>query len=77
MESNLATVNLSDFSHSMLTLSNKSLEIISFLKFLLACLGCVVCVFAAVFWVLSCSVFCLGGLPHFLFTCVVSYSFVL
>ena len=49
MESNLATVNLSDLSHSSLTLSIKSLEIISFLEFLLACLGCVVCLFAAGF----------------------------
>ena len=42
MESHLATVNLSDSSHSSLTLSFKSLEIISFLDFLLACLGHVV-----------------------------------
>ena len=49
MESNLATINLSDFSHSSLTLLIKPLEIISFLEFLLACLGCVVCVFAAGF----------------------------
>ena len=49
MESNLAMVNLSDFSHSTLTLSIKSLEIISFLELLLACLGCVVLVFAAGF----------------------------
>ena len=77
MESNLATVNLSDFSHSLLTLSIKSLEIISFLEFLLACLGHVVHVFAADFLVSSCSIFCLGSLPCFLFTCVVSQSFVL
>ena len=49
METNLATVNLSDFSHSALTLSIKSLEIISVLAFLLACLGHVVYVFAAGF----------------------------
>ena len=49
MESNLATINLSDFSHSALTLSIKSLKIISFLEFLLACLGHVVHVFAASF----------------------------
>ena len=49
MESNLATVNLSDFSHFALTLSIISLEIISFLEFLLACLGCVVHMFAAGF----------------------------
>ena len=73
MESNLATVNLSDFSRSTLTLSIKSLEIISFLEFLLACLGHVVHVFA----VSSSPVLCLGGLPCFLFTCVASQSFVL
>ena len=49
MESNLATVNLSDFSLSVMTLSIKSLEIILFLEFLLACLGHVVHVFAAGF----------------------------
>ena len=49
MESNLAMVNLSDVSHSALTLSITSLEIILFLEFLLACLGCVVHVFAAGF----------------------------
>ena len=49
MESNLTMVDLSDVSHSALTLSIKSLEIISFLEFLLACLGHVVCVFAAGF----------------------------
>ena len=49
MESNLATVNLSDFSHSTVTLSSKSLEIISSLEFLFICLGYVVCVFAAGF----------------------------
>ena len=47
MESNLAAVNLSDFSHSSLTLLIKSLEIISLLEVLLVCLGCVVHVFAA------------------------------
>ena len=49
MESNLARVNLSDFSHSSLTLLIKSLEIVLFLEFLLACLGHVMCVFAAGF----------------------------
>ena len=49
MESNHSTINLSDFSHSALTLSIKSLEIILFLEFLVACLGHVVCVFAAGF----------------------------
>ena len=47
MEFNLAMANLSDFSHSALSI--KSLEIISFLEFLLACLGHVVHVFAAGF----------------------------
>ena len=77
MESNLATVNLSDFSCSSLTLLIKPLEIISFLEFLLACLGHVVRVLAAGFLISFCSIFCLGGLPRFLFTCVVSQSFVL
>ena len=49
MESNPATIKLSDFFHSVLTLSIKSLEIISFLEFLLAYLGHVVHVFAAGF----------------------------
>ena len=49
MESNLATVILSDVSHAVLTLSIKSLEIISYLDFLLACLGHVVHAFAAGF----------------------------
>ena len=39
---NLATVNLSGFSHSSLTLPIKFLEIFSFLEFLLACLDHVV-----------------------------------
>ena len=49
MESNIATMNLSDFSHSAMTLSIKSLKIISFLEFFLACLGHVVHEFAAGF----------------------------
>ena len=49
MESNLATVNLSDFSCFALTLLIKSLEIILFLEFLLAFLGRVVHVVAASF----------------------------
>ena len=49
MESNLATVELSDFSCSLLTLSIKSLEIVSFLEFLLASLGHVLREFAAGF----------------------------
>ena len=75
MESDLTMVNLSDFSCSALTLSIKSLQIISFLEFLLACLGLVVCEFAAVLWVMSSSVFCWGSLLHFLFTCFVLQSF--
>ena len=49
MESNLATVDLSDFSHSLLMCSIKSLERILLLEFLCACLGHTVCVFAAGF----------------------------
>ena len=77
MESNLAMVNMSDFSCSMLTLSIKFLEIISFLEFLVARWGHVVCVFAAVLGIESWSNFGLGGLLHFLFTLAVSYSLVL
>ena len=47
MESNLAIVDLSDFSHSWLMCSIKSLEVISVLEFLCASLGCMVHVFAA------------------------------
>ena len=47
MGSNLAIVDLSDFSHSLLMCSIKSLEIISVLEFLCTSLGCTVCVFAA------------------------------
>ena len=72
MEPNLAMVNPSDFLCSTLTLSIKSLEIISILKYLVACQGHVVCVFAAVLGIKSHSNFCLGGLQHCLFTCVVS-----
>ena len=70
MESNLATVNLSDFSHIVFTLSIKSLEIISFLEFLLDCLGYVVCVLTTGFgvWVVYYA---------FSFICVVSQSFLL
>ena len=53
MESNLATVNLSDFSHSLLICSNRSLEMISLLEFLCACLGHAVHVCVAGFGVLS------------------------
>ena len=47
MESNLAIVDLSDFPHSLLMCSIKSLEIISLLEFLCAGLGHTVCLFAA------------------------------
>ena len=47
MESDLVIVDLSDFSHSLLMCSIKSLEITSVLEFLCASLGHTVCVFAA------------------------------
>ena len=47
MESDLATVDLSDLSHSLLMYLIKSLEIISLLEFLCTSLGHTVCVFAA------------------------------
>ena len=47
MESNLAIVDLSDFSHSLLMCSIKSLEINLLLEFLCTGLGHTVCVFAA------------------------------
>ena len=47
MESNLAIVDLSDSSHSLLMCSIKSLEIISVLEFLCTSVGHTVCVFAA------------------------------
>ena len=47
MESNLAIADLSDFSHSLLMCSIKSLEIFSVLQFLCASLGHTVHVFAA------------------------------
>ena len=47
MESNLAIVDLSDFSHSLVMCLIKSLEIISVLEFICASLGHTVCVFAA------------------------------
>ena len=72
IESNLARVNLSDFSRSLLICSIKSLEIVSLLEFLCTCLGHTVHVFVAGFGLLSGPVFCLGGLPCFLFTCVIS-----
>ena len=72
MESNLAIVDLSDFSCSLLICSIKSLEIISVLEFLCTGLGHTVHVFAAGVCVVSSLAFCLGGLAHFLFTCVMS-----
>ena len=47
MESNLAIVDLSDFSHSLLMCSIKPLEIISVLEFLCDGLGHTVHLFAA------------------------------
>ena len=47
MESNLATVDLTDFSHSLLMFSIKSLEMISVLEFLCASWDSTVCEFAA------------------------------
>ena len=47
MESNLAIVDLSDFSHTLLMCSIKFLGIILFLEFLCTGLGCTVHVFAA------------------------------
>ena len=44
MESNLATFDLSDFSHSLLMCWIKFLEIISVLEFLWVCVGHAVCV---------------------------------
>ena len=42
MKSNLATVDLSDFSYSLFMCSIKSLERILHLEFLCTCLGCTV-----------------------------------
>ena len=47
MESNLAIVDLSDFSHPLLMCSIKSLAIISVLEFLCTSLGHTVHLFAA------------------------------
>ena len=47
MKSNLAIVDLSDFSHSLLMCSIKSLEIFSVLEYLCTSLGYTVHVFAA------------------------------
>ena len=75
-----ATVNLSDFSSSALILLINSLEAMSLLGILIVLWGHAVRVIAAVvhfkleFEFLS---FDLGGLLHFLLTCVVSIDFVL
>ena len=77
---NSATVNLSDFSHSALILLTSSLEAVSLLGILIVLWGCVVRVVAAVVsfrFGFRFSGFALGGLPHFLLTCVVSNDFVL
>ena len=71
---NFATVNLSDFFHSMLI----SVIIISLFRLLRSCQGQVVRVFAAVvvlFLLIGICGFGLGGLPHFPLTGVVSNVF--
>ena len=77
---NFATVNLSDFSHSMLISLIICLETISLFRLLGYCQAPVVRFFAAV-GVLGLLVgicgFGLGGLPHFLLTVVASNVFVL
>ena len=77
---NIATVNLSDFSHSALISAIICLETISLFR-LIGCLrGHVVRVFAAVIvlvLLIGISGFGLGGLPCFLLTGIVSNVFVL
>ena len=66
-----ATVNLSDFSHSMLILLTNSLEAMSLLGILIVLWGCAVQVVAAVMhfkFEFEFSNFDLGGLLHFLYT---------
>ena len=75
-----ATVNLSDFLPSALILLTNSLETISLLQILIILWGHAVRVFAAVMLLkleFEFSDLGLGGLPHFLLTCVVSIDFVL
>ena len=75
-----ATVNLSDFLCSTLILLTNSLEAMSLLGILIILWGCAVRVFAAVMLLkleFKFSGLGLGGLPHFLLTCVVSIDFVL
>ena len=75
-----ATVNLSDFSHSVLISVIICLETISLFRLLGCCQGHVVRVFAAVIvlvLLIGISGFGFGGLPHFLLTGIVSNVFVL
>ena len=75
-----ATVNLSDFLHSALILLTDSLEAMSLLGILIILQGHAVQVVAAVLLFKLEFEFCslgLGGLPHFLLTCMVSIDFVL
>ena len=77
---NFATVNLSDFSHSVLISSIICLETILLLRLLGYCRGQVVRFFAAVSvlgLLLGICSFGLGGLPHFYLTVVASKVFVL
>ena len=77
---NFATVNLSDFLHSVLISVIICWETISLFRLLGCCQGHVVEVLAAVgFLVLLIGIsgFGLGGLPHFCFTDVASNAFVL
>ena len=75
-----ATVNLSDFSRSMLILLASSLEAMSLLGILIVLYGHEVQVVAAVVsfrFGFRFSGFTFGGLLHFLLTCVVSNDLVL
>ena len=77
---NFATVNLSDFLHSTLISVIICRETISLFRLLGCYRGCIVGVFAAVtvlVLLIGISGFGLGGLPHFLFTGIVSNVFVL
>ena len=79
-ELNFATVNLSDFSHSVLISVIICRETISLFRLLGCCQGCIVGVFAAVgviVLLIGISGFGLGGLLHFLLTGVSSNVFVL
>ena len=77
---NFATVNLSDFLHSVLISVIICRETISLFRLLGCCWGHVVGVLAAVrvlVLLIGISGFGLGGLPHFCITGVVSNAFVL